>query len=200
MAMEDLAHRPLTSCCRRGCPSTRATARSWARSSTSSPWPTTTSSTASCWTRASCPGGHRFVDAPEVGTIYERGVVLKIDAAAAEACPSRAPTRASIEVGPDDMVKGGSRQAPPRLGPDLRQGLRACVEQPVVRMPRVRVLIFDPCPVCRAGRCWLRRRRRLHAPSPPKRRSDHGRSAATESTTPEEDEARSERRSRSPKK
>ena len=29
------------------------------------------------------PGGHRFVDAPEVGQIYERGVVLKIDAAEA---------------------------------------------------------------------------------------------------------------------
>lgn len=29
------------------------------------------------------PGGHRFVDAPEVGEIYERGVVLKIDAAEA---------------------------------------------------------------------------------------------------------------------
>ena len=27
------------------------------------------------------PGGNRFVDAPEVGEIYERGVILKIDAA-----------------------------------------------------------------------------------------------------------------------
>lgn len=33
------------------------------------------------------PGGHRFVDAPEVGQIFERGVVLKIDAAEAEAPP-----------------------------------------------------------------------------------------------------------------
>jgi hypothetical protein len=33
------------------------------------------------------PGGHRFVDAPEVDGIYERGVVLKIDAAAAEVLP-----------------------------------------------------------------------------------------------------------------
>lgn len=33
------------------------------------------------------PGGHRFVDAPEVGEIYERGVVLKIDAAEAAALP-----------------------------------------------------------------------------------------------------------------
>jgi len=35
------------------------------------------------------PGGHRFVDAPEVGAIYERGVVLSIDAAEAEALPKR---------------------------------------------------------------------------------------------------------------
>jgi hypothetical protein len=33
------------------------------------------------------PGGHRFVDAPEVGEIYERGVVLTIDAAEAEKLP-----------------------------------------------------------------------------------------------------------------
>jgi len=35
------------------------------------------------------PGGHRFVDAPEVGEIFERGVVLRIDAAEAEALPKR---------------------------------------------------------------------------------------------------------------
>lgn len=35
------------------------------------------------------PGGHRFVDAPEVGEIYERGVLLKIDAAAVESLPKR---------------------------------------------------------------------------------------------------------------
>ena len=34
-------------------------------------------------------GGHRFVDAPEVGEIYERGVLLKIDAAAVESLPKR---------------------------------------------------------------------------------------------------------------
>lgn len=33
------------------------------------------------------PGGNRFVDAPEVAEIYERGVVLTIDAAAAESLP-----------------------------------------------------------------------------------------------------------------
>jgi len=53
------------------------------------------------------PGGHRFVDAPEVDAIYERGVVLNIDAAAAEALPEPSANPGSIEVGPDDMVKGG---------------------------------------------------------------------------------------------
>lgn len=35
------------------------------------------------------PGGHRFVDAPEVGEIYERGVVLRIDADEAASLPKR---------------------------------------------------------------------------------------------------------------
>ena len=55
------------------------------------------------------PGGRRFVDAPEVEAIYERGVVLKIDAAAAEALPEPSANPGSIEVGPDDMVKGGQQ-------------------------------------------------------------------------------------------
>lgn len=33
------------------------------------------------------PGGRRFVDAPEVGEIHERGVILTIDAAEAAALP-----------------------------------------------------------------------------------------------------------------
>src|SRR5690606_16397815 len=33
------------------------------------------------------PGGHKFVDAPEVGEIYERGVILKLDAAEAARLP-----------------------------------------------------------------------------------------------------------------
>lgn len=37
------------------------------------------------------PGGRRFVDAPEVAAIYERGVVLGIDAEAARALPRRRP-------------------------------------------------------------------------------------------------------------
>lgn len=35
------------------------------------------------------PGGHRFVDAPEVAEIYERGVILKITAAEAESLPRK---------------------------------------------------------------------------------------------------------------
>jgi uncharacterized protein YrrD len=57
--------------------------------------------------RSVLPGGHRFVDAPEVGEIYERGVVLKIDAAAAHALPEPSANPGEIEVGPDDMAKGG---------------------------------------------------------------------------------------------
>ena len=37
------------------------------------------------------PGGRRFVDAPEVGEIYERGVILKIAAAEVDSLPKRRP-------------------------------------------------------------------------------------------------------------
>jgi len=52
------------------------------------------------------PGGHRFVDAPEVAEIYERGVVLGIDAAAAESLPEPSANPGVLEAGPDDTVKG----------------------------------------------------------------------------------------------
>jgi hypothetical protein len=35
------------------------------------------------------PGGRRFVDAPEVDQIFERGVVLKISATEADSLPKR---------------------------------------------------------------------------------------------------------------
>ena len=35
------------------------------------------------------PGGHRFVDAPEVAEIHERGVILTIDAAEAASLPKK---------------------------------------------------------------------------------------------------------------
>jgi uncharacterized protein YrrD len=53
------------------------------------------------------PGGHRFVDAPEVDEIYERGVVLKVDAAEAENLPEPSANPGALEVGSDDMVAGG---------------------------------------------------------------------------------------------
>jgi hypothetical protein len=53
------------------------------------------------------PGGHRFVDAPEVGEIYERGVVLKIDAAEAESLPEPSANPGTLEVGPGDMAPKG---------------------------------------------------------------------------------------------
>jgi hypothetical protein len=51
------------------------------------------------------PGGHRFVDAPEVGEIFEQGVVLKLDAA--EAARLRAPgaNPGSIDVDPGEFSK-----------------------------------------------------------------------------------------------
>jgi len=53
------------------------------------------------------PGGHRFVDAPEVGQIYERGVVLKIDAAAAANLQPPTANPGSLSVNPADLGSGG---------------------------------------------------------------------------------------------
>jgi len=53
------------------------------------------------------PGGHRFVDAPEVAEIYEHGVMLSIDAAAAESLPEPSANPGALEVDADDVVKGG---------------------------------------------------------------------------------------------
>ena len=54
------------------------------------------------------PGGHRFVDAPEVGQIYERGVVLRIDAAEATKLSAPEANPGSLKVNPADL--GGSRR------------------------------------------------------------------------------------------
>jgi uncharacterized protein YrrD len=53
------------------------------------------------------PGGRRFVDASEVGEVYERGVVLKLDAAAAERLPEPSANPGTLEVGAEDMVPAG---------------------------------------------------------------------------------------------
>lgn len=52
------------------------------------------------------PGGRRFVDAPEVAEIYERGVVLTIDAAAAKRLPEPSANPGSLDVDPADLAKG----------------------------------------------------------------------------------------------
>jgi uncharacterized protein YrrD len=43
-------------------------------------------------------GGHRFVDAPEVDEIYERGVVLTIDSAAADDLPEPGPSDLELKL------------------------------------------------------------------------------------------------------
>ena len=50
------------------------------------------------------PGGHRFADATQVDEIYERGVVLTLDAEAAERLPEPSANPGEIEIGPDDVV------------------------------------------------------------------------------------------------
>jgi hypothetical protein len=52
------------------------------------------------------PGGRRFVDASEVDEVYERGVVLEVDAAEAENLPEPSANPGALEVGSDDMAAG----------------------------------------------------------------------------------------------
>ncbi|HEY1855123.1 MAG TPA: hypothetical protein VGG40_11095 [Solirubrobacterales bacterium] len=52
------------------------------------------------------PGGHKFVDAPEVGEIRERGVVLTIDATKVGKLPKPRANPGAITVGADDLVEG----------------------------------------------------------------------------------------------
>ena len=49
-------------------------------------------------------GGRRFADADQIAEIYERGVVLSLDAAAAERLPEPSANPGEMEVGPDDLV------------------------------------------------------------------------------------------------
>ncbi len=70
------------------------------------------------------PGGHRFVDAPEVGAIHEGGVVLKIDAAEAArlAAPGANPGCALGQ--PGRSRRRSTRVFSARLELDDRQALR----------------------------------------------------------------------------
>jgi hypothetical protein len=53
------------------------------------------------------PGGHRFADADQVARIYERGVVLTLDAEQAEQLPEPAENPAAMDAGPDDVTPDG---------------------------------------------------------------------------------------------
>src|SRR6202042_2302322 len=59
-------------------------------------------------TTAHRAGGHKFVDAPEVEGIYERGVVLTIDAATAAKLAAPGKNPGSITVSADDVAGAAS--------------------------------------------------------------------------------------------
>jgi C-terminal processing protease CtpA/Prc len=50
------------------------------------------------------PGGHRFADADQVDAIYERGVVLSVDADGASTLPEPSENPATMAADPDDTV------------------------------------------------------------------------------------------------
>jgi PRC-barrel domain len=54
-------------------------------------------------------GGHRFADADQVDAIYERGVVLRLDAAEAERLPRPSANPATLDTTPDDVVPDALR-------------------------------------------------------------------------------------------
>lgn len=56
--------------------------------------------------RSVLPGGHRFVDAEQVEEIFERGVLLKLDAAAAESLPEPSPGPGVLRVDTADAEEG----------------------------------------------------------------------------------------------
>lgn len=53
------------------------------------------------------PGGHRFVDAPEVERIHEGGVVLGVDAETAARLPKPGANPAALSVNPADLAPQG---------------------------------------------------------------------------------------------
>ena len=55
--------------------------------------------------RSVLPSGHRFVDASQVEEIFERGVVLDLDAAAAERLPEPSANPGALKVTGDDFVE-----------------------------------------------------------------------------------------------
>jgi len=53
------------------------------------------------------PGGHRFADAEQIASIHERGVVLTVDAEAAEWLPAPAANPATMDADPGDTAPDG---------------------------------------------------------------------------------------------
>jgi hypothetical protein len=66
-------------------------------------------------TRSGIGRGHVFADADEIGQIYERGVVLKLDKRAAEQLPEPSANPAVVGEDPGDRVTGKLRRAWDRL-------------------------------------------------------------------------------------
>ena len=50
------------------------------------------------------PGGHRFVDASQVDEVYERGVMLSLDAAGCARLPEPSANPAEIEIEAADLT------------------------------------------------------------------------------------------------
>jgi uncharacterized protein YrrD len=69
--------------------------------------------------RSVLPGGHRFVDASQVGEIHERGLVVAVDGAAAESLPEPSANPAVMEANVDTVGAGESE-----TGFKLEQKLR----------------------------------------------------------------------------
>jgi hypothetical protein len=51
--------------------------------------------------------GHRFADAEQIAALHERGVVLTLDAKAAERLPEPAENPAAMDTTPDDVTPDG---------------------------------------------------------------------------------------------
>jgi hypothetical protein len=51
--------------------------------------------------------GHRFADAQQIAALHECGVVLTLDAAAAQSLPEPAENPATMDAGPDDVTPDG---------------------------------------------------------------------------------------------
>ena len=73
--------------------------------------------------RSALPGGHRFVDAEQVEEIFERGVLLKLDAAAAEALPEPTENPGTLSADPAD-AEAGPLEEKLRRAWDLLSGRR----------------------------------------------------------------------------